>query len=45
MGELAAGRMTLDEFLRWDDRTETRYELVERPEPIARTAFMSRIWR
>jgi Uma2 family endonuclease len=28
MSELAARRMTLDEFLRWDDGTETRYELV-----------------
>jgi Uma2 family endonuclease len=28
MSERAVGRMTLDEFLRWDDGTETRYELV-----------------
>jgi Uma2 family endonuclease len=28
MSEAAAKPMTLDEFLRWDDGTETRYELV-----------------
>jgi Uma2 family endonuclease len=28
MAELAIGRMTLDEFLRWDDGTDTRYELI-----------------
>jgi Uma2 family endonuclease len=28
MSECAVGRMTLDEFLRWDDGTETRYELI-----------------
>jgi len=28
MAELAMKPMTLDEFLRWDDGTETRYELV-----------------
>ena len=28
MSELAVGRMTLDEFLDWDGRTDTRYELV-----------------
>ena len=29
MADPAARRMTLDEFLRWDDGTETRYELVD----------------
>lgn len=29
MGEPALRRMTTDEFLRWDDGTDTRYELVE----------------
>jgi Uma2 family endonuclease len=29
MSELAARRMTLDEFLIWDDGTGTRYELVD----------------
>jgi Uma2 family endonuclease len=29
MSELAVRRMTLDEFLAWDDGTDTRYELVE----------------
>ena len=29
MSEPAVGRMTLDEFLRWDDGTETRYELID----------------
>lgn len=28
MSELALKRMTLDEFLRWDDGTDTRYELI-----------------
>ncbi len=28
MSELAARPMSLDEFLRWDDGTDTRYELV-----------------
>jgi Uma2 family endonuclease len=28
MSELAVKRMTLDEFLAWDDGTDTRYELV-----------------
>jgi Uma2 family endonuclease len=28
MAELAIKPMTLEEFLRWDDGTETRYELV-----------------
>ncbi len=28
MGDLAAKRMTLAEFLVWDDGTDTRYELV-----------------
>ena len=28
MAELAIKPMTLDEFLRWDDGTETRYELI-----------------
>src|SRR5271169_1749692 len=29
MAELAIKPMTLDEFLRWDDGTETHYELVD----------------
>jgi len=29
MSELAIRRMSLDEFLRWDDGTDTRYELVD----------------
>jgi Uma2 family endonuclease len=29
MSEPAVGRMTLDEFLRWDDGTETPYELID----------------
>jgi Uma2 family endonuclease len=29
MAEPAIRRMTLDEFLRWDDGTDTRYELVD----------------
>jgi Uma2 family endonuclease len=29
MAEAAIRRMTLDEFLRWDDGTDTRYELVD----------------
>jgi Uma2 family endonuclease len=29
MAELAIKPMTLDEFLRWDDGTETRYELIQ----------------
>ena len=28
MAEPAAGAMTLDDFLRWDDGTETHYELI-----------------
>jgi Uma2 family endonuclease len=29
MAEPAIGRMTVDEFLRWEDGTDTRYELVD----------------
>jgi Uma2 family endonuclease len=29
MSELAIRRMTLDEFLRWEDGTDTRYELLD----------------
>jgi Uma2 family endonuclease len=29
VSELAAKRMTLDEFLRWDDGADTRYELID----------------
>ena len=29
MAEPAIRRMTLDEFLRWDDGTDTRYELID----------------
>jgi Uma2 family endonuclease len=29
MAEPAIGRMTLEEFLRWDDGTDTRYELID----------------
>jgi Uma2 family endonuclease len=29
MSVRAVGRMTLDEFLAWDDGTETRYELID----------------
>jgi len=29
MAEPAIGRMTVDEFLSWDDGTDTRYELVD----------------
>ena len=29
MSQPAAGRMSLDEFLRWDDGTDTRYELID----------------
>jgi Uma2 family endonuclease len=29
MAEPAIRRMTLEEFLRWDDGTETRYELID----------------
>src|SRR5215831_15323223 len=29
MSERAIRRMTLEEFLRWDDGTETRYELID----------------
>ncbi len=29
VSELAERRMSLDEFLRWDDGTDTRYELVD----------------
>jgi Uma2 family endonuclease len=29
MGEHAPNRMTVDEFLAWDDGTDTRYELVD----------------
>lgn len=29
MAELAIRRMSLDEFLRWDDGTDTRYELID----------------
>jgi Uma2 family endonuclease len=29
MAELAIRRMTLDEFLRWEDGTDTRYELID----------------
>jgi Uma2 family endonuclease len=29
MSELATKRMSLDEFLRWDDGTDTRYELID----------------
>jgi Uma2 family endonuclease len=29
MSELAANRMSLAEFLRWDDGTDTRYELID----------------
>lgn len=34
MRELAVKRMTVDEFLDWDDGTETRYELVD-GQPVA----------
>src|ERR1700747_2976221 len=29
MADAAIRRMTLDEFLRWDDGTDTRYELID----------------
>src|SRR5271169_3503272 len=29
MSEPAAGRMTVDEFLAWEDGSETRYELID----------------
>jgi Uma2 family endonuclease len=29
MSERAIRRMTLEEFLRWDDGTDTRYELID----------------
>src|ERR671932_261196 len=29
MAKLAIGRMTLDEFLHWEDGTDTRYELID----------------
>jgi Uma2 family endonuclease len=29
MSEPAIGRMTLDEFLRWEDGSDTRYELID----------------
>jgi len=29
MAEPATRRMTLEEFLRWDDGTDTRYELID----------------
>jgi Uma2 family endonuclease len=29
MSERAIGRMSLEEFLRWDDGTDTRYELID----------------
>jgi hypothetical protein len=29
MAEPAISRMTLEEFLRWDDGTDTRYELID----------------
>ena len=29
MSELAERRMSLDEFLRWEDGTDTRYELID----------------
>src|SRR3984893_12474173 len=29
MAELAIRHMTLEEFLRWDDGTDTRYELID----------------
>jgi Uma2 family endonuclease len=29
MSEAAFGRMTVEEFLRWDDGTDTRYELID----------------
>jgi Uma2 family endonuclease len=29
VAELATRRMTLDEFLRWDDGTDSRYELID----------------
>lgn len=34
MREIAVKRMTVDEFLDWDDGTETRYELVD-GQPVA----------
>jgi Uma2 family endonuclease len=38
MAEPAIRRMSLDEFLRWDDGTETRYELINgRPKAMAPT--------
>ena len=36
MAEPAAQRMSLAEFLEWDDGTDTRYELIDgRPRPMA----------
>jgi Uma2 family endonuclease len=36
MSELAVKRMTIAEFLRWEDGTDTRYELLGgRPVPMA----------
>jgi Uma2 family endonuclease len=29
MAEPAISRMTLEEFLRWDDGTDARYELID----------------
>jgi Uma2 family endonuclease len=34
MGELAISRMTVDQFLDWEDGTDTRYELVD-GQPVA----------
>lgn len=45
MSELAAKRMSLDEFLRWDDGTDRRYELIDGwPLAMAPPAEAHRIW-
>jgi Uma2 family endonuclease len=44
MAELAIKPMTLDEFLRWDDGTETHYELIAGfPAVIARSIEAQRV--
>lgn len=40
MADAAARRMTVEEFLAWDDGTDTRYELID-GQPVAKAPNMS----
>ena len=43
MADIAEKRMTVAEFLTWDDGTDTRYELIDgRPSPWRRSRRATR---